>query len=101
MNKRFIIHQIAEEDLRAASKYIARDNLAAAEDFLDNVWDVIQYVQQFPEMGTPSPFHESLKSVQHFPIKNSKYILFYNATLGGIEVVRILHGARDLADLFN
>lgn len=37
-------------------------------------------------------------SIRSFPV--GKYILFYRPIEGGIELVRVLHGARDIESLF-
>ena len=36
--------------------------------------------------------------LRSFPVGN--YLVFYRVTEGGIELARVLHGMRDLADLF-
>ena len=49
-----------------------------------------------PEMGrTRNDLETNLRS---FPVGN--YVIFYEVIVGGIEVLRVLHGARDIPDIF-
>jgi toxin ParE1/3/4 len=43
--------------------------------------------------------HELGEGVRSFPV--GRYILFYRATPEGIDVIRVLHGARDLNAIFD
>jgi len=43
-----------------------------------------------------------LKGMRRFPIRGfENYLLFYVPRPGGIDVVRVLHGARDIYSLFS
>jgi len=41
---------------------------------------------------------ELAAGIQSFPF--GRYIIFYRAVTGGIEIVRVLHGARDIENNF-
>ena len=57
---------------------------------------------QHPQSGTPYDSGiDRLAGLRRFPVKGfAKYLLFYMPRAGGIEVVRVLHGARDIAIVF-
>jgi len=42
---------------------------------------------------------ELAESLRSFPVGN--YVIFYRATQGGIEVVRVLSGFRDIPNVFS
>jgi toxin ParE1/3/4 len=50
-----------------------------------------------PGMGTPYEGSPHATEVRYFPIpRYKKYLVFYRPTPGGIDVLRVLHGARDI-----
>jgi toxin ParE1/3/4 len=49
-----------------------------------------------PELGRKRD--ELSPRLRSFPVKN--YIIFYRRMASGVEIARILHGARDLPTLF-
>ena len=86
----------AEADLSEIFAYIAVDDLAAAEQTLRRIGAKCDGLADNPGIGRGRPdLHETLRS---FPVGN--YVIFYRAVTGGIEVVRVLHGARDIDRLF-
>lgn len=83
---------LAEEDLEEIWLYIAADNIIAADALLDKLVAKSALLAYNPELGRARPeIHEGLRSV---PVGN--YILFYRPEPGGIELTRVLHGARDI-----
>lgn len=87
----------AEEDLIEIWCYIAQDNPDAADSFLETINKKCSLLAQSPQMGTlRSDIAENLR---YFPVQ--KYLIFYREIKEGIEVVRIIHGSRYLASLFN
>ena len=85
---------LARADLRAASEYLMREasSLSAAFSFLDNVDQRAALYASQPELGEDcsglSP------GLRRFVVKG--YILFYRATADGVEIVRVIHGSRDI-----
>lgn len=53
-------------------------------------------LSQFPNIGNQRD--DLLAGLRSFPVK--PYIIFYNKITDGIEVVRVLHQARDIDNLF-
>ena len=85
----------AENDLEEIWLYIAQENPDNADKLLDEIEETSQKLAQFINMGrTRDELHPGLRS---FPIGN--YLIFYLPISGGLEIVRVLHGMRDL-DLF-
>jgi toxin ParE1/3/4 len=78
--------------------YIAADNAMAADDLLDRILDTARLIATQPLMGR-ARFDLALE-LRSFPV--GEYLIFYHPRDdGGIVVVRILHGRRNITpDLF-
>jgi toxin ParE1/3/4 len=86
---------LAEEDSREIWRYIATDNPAAADRLLRKIDAKLESYAEQPRMGTP---RDTLApGLRSFPV--GSYLVFYRVVPEGIEVARILHGARDLKEL--
>lgn len=76
--------------------HIAGDSVDAADRVVAEFDEKLQLLAQFPGLGQSR--EDLAPSLRSFPVGN--YLLFYRAVKGGIELVRVLHGARDLRRLF-
>jgi toxin ParE1/3/4 len=95
----FIFSRFVEAELEAIWDYIAVDNLDAADRFLTAANSTFRELAQNPETGVRRKFSGSrLDGVRSFRISGfENYLVFYQSGTGGIEILRVLHGARDLA----
>lgn len=86
----------AVRDLAAITDYIAADNLSAALAFYDEVDHLLTTIAQYPEMG------EAVDDLSHGLRRATlgNYLLFYCTVADRIELIRVLHGARDIERLF-
>ena len=86
----------AREDLRDIWRYIAGDKLAAADRLIRGIDGTFKRLAEHPAMGrSRERLMPSLRSQPH-----GNYVIFYRSIDGGIEIVRILHGARDIDAAF-
>ena len=60
------------------------------------LYETMQKLAQFPLVGKERA--EILEGLRSFPVNN--YVIFYRSVDNGIEVIRVLHGARDIESLF-
>jgi len=86
----------ARADLDDIWFYIAQDNAAAADKLILAIVSRFPKLALMPELGRQRA--ELSPRLRSFPV--GRYIIFYRPMDGGIEVVRILHGARDYPPLF-
>ena len=86
----------AEEDLFEIGLYIARDNPVAADRLLDTIEQKLDLLARQPMVGSDCSY--LAEGLRRFPIGN--YVVYYRPFPDGIEVVRVLHGARDADSLF-
>jgi toxin ParE1/3/4 len=88
----------AERDIDAIADYIANDNLDAALRFYEAVRSDARNLAEMPGMGPVWGFRNSAYAdVRFWPIRGFRnHLIFYRPAPAGIEVVRVIHGARDL-----
>ena len=86
----------SRSDLVEILLYIRRDNHPAARRLLNTINDKLQLLSEFPGLGQPR--EELGRSLRSFPI--GEYLLFYRPMKDGIQLIRVLHGRRDLRRQF-
>jgi toxin ParE1/3/4 len=87
----------AKQDLLDIYAYIYLDNKVYAEQFLDRFDEKIQLIREFPEIGLKrTEFSDSFRSSMF-----GHYVIFYRINPAYLEVVRVLHTARDVANDVN
>jgi len=87
----------AELDRVEIALRIARDNPAAADRLLETIDEKCRLLAQMPEMGRKRP--DLAPDLRSLPVSN--YVIFYRPVPDGIQVIRVLHGARDIPPLFD
>lgn len=85
----------ADQDLFEVGAYIARDDQTAADRFVGKVDGYLMLLANNPEAGRPRPALGA--AVRTFPVDG--YLIVYRPIPDGIQVLRFLHGARDLEEL--
>jgi toxin ParE1/3/4 len=86
----------AVRDLSAITDYIAAENLTAALGFYDEIDSLLSMIAEYPEMG--EAVEHLAPRLRRFMLGN--YLLFYRHVDDEIELIRVLHGARDIDRLF-
>lgn len=98
MGKRVERHPKARLDAFEAALHIGENSADAALRFLDALEETLNLLAGMPELGRIRTFDAAtltgLRSIQVKGFDN--YLVFYRPIESGVEVVRILHGARDL-----
>ncbi len=82
----------AEQDLAEVVRHIARDNATAALNWLDKIETLFRLLAIHSEIGerinTPR-----FGFVRRYTLGN--YVVYYRPIFDGVEILRVLHGARD------
>jgi toxin ParE1/3/4 len=86
----------ASSDLIEIWSYIADDSVANADAFIDRLYKTIQVLAN--QSGAGRRREELAPGILSFPF--GRYIIFYRTSQGAIEIVRVLHGARDIQTIF-
>lgn len=102
MKKRRIVkHERALRDLALRCEFIRQQNPRAALRFLDAAEATIRKLGAAPGIGVRyDADHPVLAELRFVPIAGFKQdLIFYRLLPDGIEIVRVLHGPRDIASI--
>lgn len=93
---RFVVQPEADQDILQILRYIARDNETAAIKFYDSLRSTFSLLASQPFMGQryQSPRSRGARFHTH-----GNYVIFYLPISDGVEILRVLHGARDYEKL--
>ena len=82
----------AEADILEIWDFIAEDSVAAADLWVDRLDAKFELWATQPMMGRPrDELAQGLRSLTF-----GRYVVFFEPMLEGIDVIRVLHGSRDL-----
>jgi toxin ParE1/3/4 len=83
----------ARDDLLDIWRAIAADNPAAADRVYDRLFRSFMLLERFPGAGRRRPeIADAARSLVERP-----YVILYRLEPAGVQIVRVVHGARDLA----
>lgn len=83
----------ALEDVLDAWEYIAEDSPVTADRWVDQLDQQLHLLSTQPMLGRARD--ELSPGIRSFPF--GRYVLFYEPLQDGIDLVRVLHAARDLS----
>jgi toxin ParE1/3/4 len=103
LKRRIIRHDQAVQDIIAAALHIAEDNVDAAERLMDATEMAIHRLSDMPGVGVAREIGSSRRSDLHsWPVPGfPNYLIFYRFSEDEVEIVRVLHGARDIDSIFD
>jgi toxin ParE1/3/4 len=90
----------ADSDIDACFAWIAKDNPVAGLRFLDAIELTCNTLSRMPGIGSPRYAEIPLvQGVRMLAIKDfENYLLFYLEREDCVDVIRVLHGARDIPE---
>lgn len=86
----------AISDLAEIWDYIADDSEERADAFIETIDSKLKILASSPKIGRIR--HELMEGVRSWSI--GRYVVFYFPLTNGVEVVRVLHGSRDIESAF-
>ena len=98
---RLVVRRRADRDIDEQLIFLAKQSHRVAANFLDSVERTFQLLVESPDRGFRWDDDPSLDrgihvwSVMGFP----NVLVFYRPVEHGVEIIRVLHGARDIATL--
>ena len=97
-----VFNPVAVADLEEIVGYIAQDNSVAAENVRQDVLETAESLGLHPDLGIRPRFRAPrFNGIRFLPATQYPvYLLFYRELADEIEVLRVLHGARNLPPLF-
>lgn len=93
--KSFRLTPAAEDDLFEIWSFIAKNNLPAADHVEADLLNACQRLANRPDLGH---FRRDLtdKPVRFFAVRDT-YLVVYDPVSEPLEIIRVLHGARDVS----
>lgn len=100
---RLVRHPQVIQDIVEIADFIAQENLDASDRFIAATEETFAHLLKMPELGGVREFtNPKLSAVRMWRLKGfEKYLVFYQATTTEVTILRVLHGARDIEELFN
>jgi toxin ParE1/3/4 len=90
------IAPLARNDLDEIWDYIAADNPSAAERLLSTFHEKFLLLSRHPLLGQAR--EELLAGLRSLSVGN--YVVYYRVRENRVQIVRVLHGARDVTTMF-
>jgi toxin ParE1/3/4 len=91
-----VLQPRAKADLSDIWQVIAEDSDDQADAFIDLIDQKFQLLAQQSGLGRRR--EELAEGLRSFPV--GRYVIFYLSIPGGVQIVRVLHGARDIEAAF-
>lgn len=103
MTFRVVQRARARQDILELVEHIAADNPRAAAAFYDAYERTLTGLEQMPDKGRPYRSKEPwLRGVRAISVgRFRRYLSFYRRTGNQVDVLRVLHGARDIDTILN
>jgi toxin ParE1/3/4 len=96
MNK-CIFSPRSQRDFAEILDFLGKNDPDSALDFITRLQLMCERLAKMPELGRK---RDDIKSgYRSFPIE--RYIIFYRMTDEGVEILGIVHGARDIENIFS
>lgn len=91
----FVRTRRAEEDLIEIWTFIAADDAHGADRLLDRIDAACALLAENPALGPARP--DLRPDFRYYPL--GRYLILYRIADTGVQIVRIVHSARDLPSL--
>lgn len=90
---RYTLSDLAMSDLSAIRHYVALDRPVAADQLIEKFFRQFELIANHPQIGAlyENPLRIELRSLT---VKN--YVIYYLHSDAEIQIVRVLHGSRDV-----
>lgn len=103
MKRRILIRPAADRDLAEQAEYLAAHrDVEMGLSLYRAAEETFELLALQSEMGRVTEYRSAfLVGVRMFPLKKfPKHLVFYRPLENGIEIIRVLHGARDIESPF-
>jgi plasmid stabilization system protein ParE len=95
--KPFVLTDRALSDLRSIWKFIASDNPTAADALEDEILNACARIAERPDLGHYR--RDITDEPVLFVAVRRRYLIVYDRRVVPLQIVRVLHGSRNIPDL--
>ena len=98
-----ILAPCIEDELWAIWEFIAKDNPEAATRVVEAAYESFKSLANSPRLGRLRSFRNPLlKGIRSWRVSGfENYLIFYRPMTGGVQILHVYHGARDIEALFD
>ena len=93
------INPIVAEDLKNIKEYIAEDNEEMAVKTIQEIYDRIENIQQFPYMGADLAKRVSFQTDYKYVICGN-YVVLYKIGKDFVKIYRVMNRYQDITQVF-
>lgn len=86
-----IFHPIAQEDLKDLYDYFSRSSLQYADSFIEGIYDHIDYLRRFPQLGEIYPENNKYRQIIY---QNYRILYQFNENEEKIIIMMVVHCSR-------
>jgi toxin ParE1/3/4 len=100
----FTVRPLAWREINAQLDYFEEQaGLETAERFLDQLISSFEDLSQMPKVGVRCGFRKpATRRLRRWPVKGfENWLIFYQPRRDGVEIVHVMHGARDIESLLD
>jgi toxin ParE1/3/4 len=101
---RFTVRPLAWREINAQLDYFEEQaGLETAERFLGLLISTFEELSQMPNVGVLCGFRKlAARRLRRWPVKGfENWLIFYQPRRDGVEIVHVMHGARDIESLLD
>jgi len=93
---RVVYRPLARSDISNIWDFIAEDSVLRADSWVDALDEKLRLLATQPLMGRAR--EELFANLRSHPF--GRYVIFYRPLPNGVDVIRVIHSARDLGSIF-
>lgn len=93
--KRVRLRPRADRDVDSAIAYLLKDRPVTAQQFVRELEAALRRISQRPAIGSPR-YARVLQGLRVWQLPRFPYLVFYLQRRSYLDVIRVLHGARDV-----
>lgn len=99
-----IVRARARRDILSNAEYLEEQgSTETAQRFLDATQSTFETLAMRPKLGALCVFQSpALRCIRRWPVKGfENWLIFYLPRRDGVEIVHVIHGARDMESLLD
>ena len=94
------INPLVVSDLKEIRNYIAEDNVKKTMETVDKIYEKIETIQLFPEMGADLSRRVKFRTTYKYMIWHD-YVIIYKIGKEFVEIYRIINRYQDITRIFD